>query len=210
MTYRLPQHVHFCCDDAWCVFLDLVRDRYHCVPRTRLESFEPTLLARMDVMGLLTVESESARTLQPTAGFRAENSLEELDAADVEHPDGGIVSFWRACTAADFRLRWGRLIETVLEAARWKRQALQAFDWTAVGAGVRFFQNLRPWYPRDYLCLFDSLALFRLLALRGTAVDWVFGVRAEPFEAHCWLQKEGTVLNDSVERAGSFVPILVV
>jgi hypothetical protein len=97
-----------------------------------------------------------------------------------------------------------------MRAAHCKRDGAPAFDWPAARACAGFFQACRPWYPRDFLCLFDSLALFQFLALQGMVVDWVFGVRAEPFEAHCWLQRDDVVLNDAVERVAGFVPILVV
>lgn len=59
-------------------------------------------------------------------------------------------------------------------------------------------------------CLLRSLALQAALARRGMATSVVFGVKLQPFEAHCWLQHEDTLLNDTVERTGLFTPIRVV
>ena len=61
---------------------------------------------------------------------------------------------------------------------------------------------------RSYLCLFDSLALIHFLARFRVFPDWVFGVTADPFEAHCWVQTGGVVLNDTVERVSAFTPIM--
>jgi hypothetical protein len=72
------------------------------------------------------------------------------------------------------------------------------------------FASLRLFYPRAYLCLFDSLALLNFLARADLYPDWVFGVRAEPFEAHCWLQSGKVVLNDTLERVSAFTPIMCV
>jgi hypothetical protein len=35
----------------------------------------------------------------------------------------------------------------------------------------------------------------------------VFGVRTHPFEAHCWLEKDRVILDDTVEHVRWFTPI---
>jgi hypothetical protein len=58
-------------------------------------------------------------------------------------------------------------------------------------------------------CLPYSIALARHLRQHQIAVDLVFGVRVDPFAAHAWVQRDGMVLNDTLEHARSFQPILV-
>lgn len=72
------------------------------------------------------------------------------------------------------------------------------------------FRNLRPWYPRDYLCLFDSLALLLFLLRHGIRCNWIFGVKEDPFAAHCWLQLGSIVLNEHLDRARLYTPIMMV
>lgn len=72
------------------------------------------------------------------------------------------------------------------------------------------FCQLRPWYPRDYRCLFDSFALSEFLFARRIFSRWVFGVQVMPFGAHCWLQIGELVLNESIEEAGRYTPILAI
>jgi Transglutaminase-like superfamily len=72
------------------------------------------------------------------------------------------------------------------------------------------FDSLRLFYPRPYLCLFDSLALVNFLARFDMYPDWVFGVMSDPFEAHCWVQSGNVVLNDTIERVSAFTPIMYV
>jgi hypothetical protein len=100
------------------------------------------------------------------------------------------------------------MLQTVAHAAQLKRADNNAFDWARARECAQIFKTLRPWYPRDFLCLFDSLALLEFLAAEEIFADWVFGVRAEPFEAHCWVQREQVALNDSIERVSTFVPIM--
>ena len=59
-------------------------------------------------------------------------------------------------------------------------------------------------------CLHDSLALLEFLARYGLYPDWVFGVQTRPFAAHCWVQQDGVVLNDSLEHVIGYTPIMVV
>jgi hypothetical protein len=59
-------------------------------------------------------------------------------------------------------------------------------------------------------CLHDSLAVVEFLAQYGIFPTWVFGVRARPFVAHCWVQDAGLVFNDTVENVTTYVPIMLV
>jgi hypothetical protein len=70
-------------------------------------------------------------------------------------------------------------------------------------------ERLRPLVPRSGRCLPYSLLLLHFLKLRGVEADWVFGVRTHPFEAHCWVDVGGVVLNDSLEHVRWFTPIAI-
>lgn len=59
-------------------------------------------------------------------------------------------------------------------------------------------------------CLPDSLALSFFLARRDLFPEIVFGVKLDPFAAHCWVQTDQLVLNDSRDTIEGFVPVLVV
>jgi hypothetical protein len=208
VEYFLAEHVHCCVDDAWWVFLDLARDRYHCVPRCSVEEREPQVLERLRALGILSANHQNARAIQTTEIMAPTGSIHSPDGEVFERSMVRSFAFLRACALADRRLRRGALIRTVARVADRKRRALPALDWKRARDRVAFFRARRPWYPRDYLCLFDSLALLEFLATQGLFADWVFGVRAEPFAAHCWVQRDEVVLNDSVERVGGFVPIM--
>ena len=51
-------------------------------------------------------------------------------------------------------------------------------------------------------------ALIEFLAGDGVAADWVFGVRAQPFQAHCWVEVGTLLLSDALECIRGFTPIL--
>jgi hypothetical protein len=76
---------------------------------------------------------------------------------------------------------------------------------------VGAFLTLRPFFfaAKD-ACLFDALSLSEFLATYGVFPNWVFGVQSRPFAAHCWLQLDGLVLNDTIEHVERYTPIMVV
>lgn len=78
---------------------------------------------------------------------------------------------------------------------------------------VHIFRRLRPLISstRDR-CVPDALGLIEFLALSGadiSGVRWVVGVRARPWGAHCWVQQNEVVVNDTCERVMQYAPILI-
>jgi hypothetical protein len=74
---------------------------------------------------------------------------------------------------------------------------------------ARRFLRLRGLIPASGRCLPASLLLINFLRLGGVAADLVIGVRTHPFEAHCWVETGGKVLNDEIGYCRSFSPIFV-
>lgn len=120
------------------------------------------------------------------------------------HPIAGVIG---ACAWAARKLLMLRFAE-VLGAV--KLPSSSARPKPALDEIVRGFLAIRPFYPRDYECFFDALALRHYLARRGYATSWVFGVRGAPFAAHCWLEFDGAVLNDEPDIVHAYRPIMIV
>ncbi|GAY24786.1 MULTISPECIES: lasso peptide biosynthesis B2 protein [Sphingobium] len=72
---------------------------------------------------------------------------------------------------------------------------------------VQRFRQLRILLPRSGRCFVQSWLLLRLLRKRGVAAEWIFGVRTYPFEAHCWVEWQGRVLNDWADHVRWYDPI---
>ncbi len=81
-------------------------------------------------------------------------------------------------------------------------------DETDLDRLVSAVRSARPFVPFEGECLQRSFELRRLLAARGIASDWIFGVRTWPFAAHCWIQIGDLVIGDRLERVRFFTPIL--
>lgn len=235
--YYLSKDCYVCNAQGYWIILNVSRDKYLCVTHADLTSIgsriygwrhqdgDPeyrqhlgagldTLIASLLAKGVLTNNSLEGKDF-----VESENAASET-AVVLPVPIGGakagllcIGHFFWACAKIDWCLRKGKL---ALVLATIKRRRLQAGppvkfleDTNAVGL-IAAFKDLRPLYPRPYLCLFDSLALLEFLAAHHSFPRIVFGVVADPFQAHCWIQERGVVLNDDLERVGRYKPILSV
>lgn len=72
------------------------------------------------------------------------------------------------------------------------------------------FRGARRLVPFKGNCLSDSLALIGWLFERGEGATLVFGVKLDPFAAHCWVQSGDVVLNDRPERVERFTPVRII
>jgi hypothetical protein len=81
---------------------------------------------------------------------------------------------------------------------------------SASAAQVARFRAARRLVPVTPNCLTDSLALAAFLSRRAVAWKLVFGVKLDPFAAHCWLQNDDAVLNDAEDSVATFIPIMVI
>lgn len=232
----LNDDVYFCVTEGQGIFLDLARDDYSAIPlstpHTPAEEGFPdeALIAAFEVHrkdltdALLLKESGTG-----SAGFQAYKSITR-PTGHVFYPDErrafgltgamarnvpvvspDIASFFWASRKAAQLLKKKHIREIVDAVRRRKADATTARDpsedlrrYTAV------FRKLRPWYPAGYLCLYDALALIEFLAMKKIFPTWVFGVQAQPFGAHCWVQAGDQLLNETTEYANQFTPIMAI
>ena len=236
-SYWLSHHAFVCSAQAYCVFLDLRRDKYLCTDRAAFEALMPHLKGRAQRLGDETSEvpAEAAKlaqellaidllTTDQTHGKAADPIVALRPHVDLVHENERlaaslnpfrILRFFIAATRAARALKRQPLEQTVTNVRRRKERVLAArgvseADWDHLESLVRSFLALRSYFPRNYLCLFDSLALVEFLADYNYFPDWIFGVQGEPFEAHCWVQSGDTVLNDTAEHIRPFTPIMAV
>jgi len=108
-----------------------------------------------------------------------------------------------------------RSFDSVIDRARRradrKRRHGTSMPQSDLHAFIDAFSRLQPFFfaAKD-ACLVEALALSEFLAGYGVFPSWVFGVQARPFAAHCWLQLDGIVLNDTVDHVKRYTPIMVV
>lgn len=226
--YFLPRHVHFCQRGDDLIFLDLKQDDYTLIngasaatlkalaPSGRLDAPRPEAADALQELlagGLLVTDRSQGKSIRPTRAEVATTPL--IDPESMPRPRlraSHFVKFIAACTTAAARLRWQPIGNTVkaVQIRKARHGAGNSFDIDSARELTAVFQTLRGLFPRDYLCLFDSLALLEFLARYRIHPTWVFAVRLEPWGAHCWVQHGPCIFNEDVETAAGFTPIMTV
>lgn len=233
--FFLKSHIFLCRAKRHWVILDVNRDKYLCVDRAQFESLGSWIDGWQEPQAgpeLAAASPSAASALANnllSLGILSEQSpgTKEARATTYAHPTGAVdlelaastrlaqcthaPSFFLGCSNASRQLRRQRF-ESIIAAVQTRKAAQpgasRPFDFDRARPLLALFASLRLLYPRPYLCLFDSLALIHFLARFDLYPDWVFGVRADPFEAHCWVQAGSVALNDTVERVSALTPIM--
>jgi hypothetical protein len=223
------------CQDYW-IILSTRRDQYLCVTHEDLTAIghrlhgwdaavaiadpsgnsaqEDALIESLTTKGIITRARHEGKPFAPP-GYPA--SVRAIGIPESTTGLGRSLSclgrFFLACSKIDWRLRLKPLSDTLARIERRRLRAGPRASTLDAGRGAKLiaaFRDLRPLYPRPYLCLFESLAQLEFLWSNGFSPSLVFGVVADPFEAHCWLQEGPVVLNDDLERVRKFTPIMSV
>jgi Transglutaminase-like superfamily len=235
--YGLARHVFVCRDEEFIVVLDLKQDRYFALEAAKTAPLGAVLpgwpappppqgtvssakaaeevAAPLVRRGWLLEGSAGSKEATPVVAPTPETEL--IRTTDVSRAQLGVrtvIAFVVASVLAKFVLRFWRF-ERVIQrvAARKARRTDRGppLDLERVRRLVDAFDRLRVFlFSSREECLHDSLAVVEFLARHGVFPTWVFGVRARPFIAHCWVQSEGAVCNDTVEHVSTYVPIMVV
>lgn len=182
------------------------------LPQTALEAVPGEVLSSLEGKGILSTKMplraagddryqplRPAREIVPRPPFR-----EHIGA---RHAALYIASVISAKTALRMRSLHGIVL-------RERRRTIapsaveRTFDPVRASLLCSAYSRLRVIATGPGQCLFDSLALKLFLAKYGLFPQWVFGVRLNPFSAHCWLQHGETLVNDSLDFVGRFTPIM--
>ena len=187
------------------------------VERVRIIFSEDGLLSKMIAQGMLVTDPKVGKEAVPVATTRPVTSLIDFDldtplAASAAHFGHLLMAYAAAKSALQFRP-----IKSVVGAASRRRARTQTrpcasrAELDQVRGLVGAFVYLRPlFFTARQACLLDSLTLLNFLAHYRIFPEWVFGVKANPFYAHCWVQQADVVLNDTPDFVRGFTPILVI
>ena len=235
--FGLARHVFVCRDEEYVVVLDLKRDRYFALEAARTAVLSPLLPGwpvpspgNSDAITAVAVDEAAAPLLRQ--GWLLEQPAVSKEATPVRLPkpetelagDGEIVAaklgawtviaFVTASIFAKFALRFWRferVIRRVAERNAARVNASRPLDIDRARQLLDAFGRMRVFlFSAREECLHDSLAVLEFLARHEIFPSWVFGVRARPFAAHCWVQHADIVFNDSVEHVSTYTPIMVV
>lgn len=216
MGWTLAPGVGFCFAGDDLIFLDIRSDRYLLLCGERRAAFE-RLCARepndSDAMAGLIDTGLFARSEIGTAIAPLEIHIPDADLAAAPIPRAGLALI----AAAARSLYWarksllpGRLAAALDGLAAAKRAGTANHDDVGLAVLASAYSEVRRWVPIPPRCLIDALALYRLSLRQGFAPTLVFGVRSNPFAAHCWLQSNAAVLTGTAEEAHNYRPVLAI
>jgi hypothetical protein len=175
-------------------------------------SREDGLLSKMVAQGMLVTDPNVGKEAIPVVTERPEATLIGFDLDT--HPRTSLAHLWNfvaAHTAAKSALKFRPIRSVVHAAARARKAGPGELDIGTARDLVAAFVHLRPLFFTAYrACLLDSLSLIKFLARYRLHPEWVFGVKTNPFFAHCWVQHGEVVFNDNPDYVRGFTPILVV
>ncbi|HEV2621856.1 MAG TPA: lasso peptide biosynthesis B2 protein [Frateuria sp.] len=222
--YVLRDDLSYCRVGERLVFLDVGKDRYFHLPCP----LEQALTAYLDGAGCSDTDRSDL--------IKRSILVEQTDIAAGSRPDAKPATrSAMEATSQSRNLRVSELIEvfvTVLvtrialkistlksildgltadrhaQAAR--SEPLAEFPERRVWDAAAAFRRARLYVPIEMRCLLDSIAMARFLLRRRVPTHVVFGIAIDPFSAHCWVQVDDLVLNDTVGNVASHTPIRVV
>ncbi|MBL0770019.1 lasso peptide biosynthesis B2 protein [Sphingopyxis sp. DHUNG17] len=216
MGWRLAHGTGYCEAGGELVFLDLARDKYLSLRGRdraafeRLRAGEPNdsdAMTRLVATGLFA-RCDGGHDVAPTRVLVPFRDL--ASHHDAPFGVGMAIQAARALGWAKRAMRSAQIASTVERLRTAKRELAVPGDEDAIVAIARRYSACRWLIPIEPRCLVDALALDRILLKRRLAVSLVFGVRLDPFAAHCWLQTPETILTGTLAEARNYTPILVV
>jgi len=221
MTHiQLQPHVGYGLIGDRCVFLDVARDRYFALPPSIERVFrqlsaadEPTLPEGPDrdrLLGTGLFRTDSLRGRGLRAATVPPCAASVLD--ESARPRAGLRAILaaRASIGRARKQLATRSLHEIVDAIHESRHAATPADDAAGEDAARLFLAARTLLPVDPRCLLDCLALLDWLGDHAKPATLVFGVRLEPFAAHCWLQTDRLYLTDTADALGAFTPVFSV
>lgn len=236
---QLAPHVHGCWTQQHVVLLDLKRNKYLGIPaadalaldqlvqgwpaRDRHASVQiadfsdgQDVLQEMLEDGMLTTAGHVDQRRTTGVPQPVEPLIDGYSDVTASVTLRSVMRFLRGTTAARMLLSRSTL-ERIAQRVQRRRakfegitDSVRPFDVERTRMLTATFTKLRMFFfTANNECLFDSLALAEFLAHYRVFPHWVFGVSSSPFAAHCWLQHDGIVINDSPELVAKFAPIMI-
>lgn len=230
--FSLAAHAYVCVDGEYVVFLDLKADRYWALEASQTSGLGEWIdgwpVTGAVGAGKVSPEQTSAvLEVLRGRGLLAEGTLpgknatpvvatpptSELRSEMAAVPRGGMSGVFTASVCAKLSLRLQPLHRVVGRCMRRKAlqaRSAQALDVERARSLTETFFRCRVFlFSSQDECLHDSLSLLEFLAAHDIHADWVFGVQARPFAAHCWVQHGSIVFNDTLEHVRGYTPIMI-
>lgn len=161
----------------------------------------------------ILVEAEASDALPSAAVAEpAEQSVLEQSSHSVGVRFSTLFSVSGIIISTQLQLKASNLKKTLdrLCAYRMRRASVRETKPAWAERYAKQFLQARLNVPLGTRCLLDSIAMVKYLAGHRIHARLVFGVCADPFSAHCWVQSGSLILNDTVGNVSAHTPIRVI
>lgn len=233
-NYHLSPDIFLCPVDDQVVVLDLRRDKYLSLDSSASHLLLPYMdalrfgegisrpvpndrlcevLSRLHINGLLSTDEKAVASSTTRCCIRPERAITPRPPFSGRIRPQHIALYLISAATAATALRIRTIYKVVLaerRKARVRAAAAGKFDLSLATALCSVYAQLRVISVNPRQCLFDSLSQKLFFARYGLFPDWVFGVQINPFSAHCWLQHDSVVLNESIDVVRRYSPIMTV
>lgn len=224
-----PDHIHAChLDNVW-VFLDTESGTYKAL-RGQASALLTDILDPKAVCPDAGEAGKLCKTLMNEGLLCSSSSRPHRICPEILPPPIGSIHDGQPPTGkTSLRIGYMTLLQSLMRCVHLKRYGSfqtilnAAKGWKSDCSGnkgnmlyeaidlTRHFHQLTPLlFSRRDACFFRSLLLLKCLCEHGIASSWVFGVRVNPFCAHCWLEYDGLVLNDHLDTVLAYKKIMAV
>lgn len=229
--YWLKNGIHACIDKGFVIFLDTFSDQYyaldprdaciavqhmHTVPAVSRQfnssTISPpnitTVLGKLLSAGLITPSISEGRQFEPIKIQPPSSPFEqiEIEAWPSIRPQH-VISCLLSGIAAAYLLKFCslRTILQILSHIKYTKRKQSAQKAIYLAQIYRFTRTL---LPKDRICFYDSITFVIFCRIFGISPDLIFAVTSDPFQAHCWVQYDGIILNDAPQRTNRYTPIM--
>lgn len=231
-TYYLAGHVHSCLTNGHIVFLDLRQDRYSALPpgiSKALSALVTNRALNLQELGQPAPDIEEAiknlldrGILTPIASAEAgiptrtaPRPQRDLSEADIEgrhrirfiHVANFLYAYVRAIIGTRL-LGIQRLISSLANKRPHGKRPVPRYPLDEVVQALRFIRIF--FYKEIDHCYFDCAVHMYFLRRYGFDPVWVFGVKMDPFHAHCWVQVDDTLVTNFLGETGMLQTIVAI
>lgn len=214
LYWRLGDTITACVAHGRVIILDVATDRYRAIPQSDEPLFirwlstppAPPPQALRDCLTALGIDRGPLEELTPLASSVIMPL--PLDPDPVPHVRvsstllfgvaKSLLPAWRAVRSHHLE----RALDGASEAMKRSESPRHSLQ-----SRLAQFRAARPLIPVPRVCLHDCLALVDWLG-PASGAELVLGVSPYPFNAHCWVQADGRVIDDHPQSPSRFHPIL--
>lgn len=214
LYWRLSDTITACVAHGRVIILDVANDRYRALPQVDEPSFirwlstpaSPPPPRCRDSLIALDIDQDQLEEIRPVACRVSMPLPLDPDPVPQIRVSASLLIGVAKCLLPAWRTVRSNHLQRALAQASKSMKGTGPPD-LPMRMKLAQFRAVRPLIPVPRVCLHDCLALVDWLG-PASGAELVLGVSPYPFNAHCWVQADGRVIDDHPQSPSRFHPIL--